>query len=322
MKTDRPLRPAVLLIIAAIVATLVFALGVYVLLDATRPQSGLVSFSFLLVLPVAVCAVVAYVADPWKERSHGAYLRIPLWTLLAVVLVSGIVLREGAICIVMLSPLWLLSGLVGAEVTYRLRRRVKDARTYSVAVLALPLIAMQVEPHVALPINTFTVARSVDIAAAPDRIWPLLRGIPDVRPREGAWNIAQDVIGIPRPLGARLMRDGIGADRYARWGDNIRFRERIIDWEKDRRIGWRFIFDDIAGWGYTDRHLMPDSAYFRVETGGYTVAPLGDGRVRVTLYTRYRVTTPVNAYARLWGELLLGDLENNLLSVIKMRAER
>ena len=32
--------------------------------------------------------------------------------------------------------------------------------------------------------------------------------------------------------------------------------------------------------------------------------------------------TPVNGYSRLWGEIFLGDIEKNLLVLIKQRAER
>jgi hypothetical protein len=40
------------------------------------------------------------------------------------------------------------------------------------------------------------------------------------------------------------------------------------------------------------------------------------------LDTGYRMRTPVNGYAALWGELFLGDLEGNLLALVKQRAER
>ena len=148
-----------------------------------------------------------------------------------------------------------------------------------------------------------------------------MRGIPDVHPGEGGWNVTQDVLGVPRPIGARLIGEGIGADRHALWQHNIRFRERITRWQPGRALAWRFLFDDMRGWGYTDRHLLPDSSYFRVDTGGYTVTPIGPGLVRLTLHTSYRVRTPVNLYARLWGELFLGDLEDNLLALLKKRAE-
>lgn len=105
-------------------------------------------------------------------------------------------------------------------------------------------------------------------------------------------------------------------------GRPIRFREQIIDWVPRKRISWRFVFDGVAGWDYTDRHLMPDSPYFRVTTGGYRLERLGPNRTRVILHTRYRVTTPVDAYSASWRDLFLRDLANNLLAIIRARAEQ
>lgn len=291
------------------------------MLNATRPESGLISFSFLLVVPAAVCAFACYVGDPLATRTSVFYVMMPVWLLVAIVVASFVFLHEGVICVIILSPLWLISGWVGAAITYRLRTRVEDGKTYCSAALLIPLLVMQIEPYVPLPQADVAVTRSALINASPERLWPLLRGIPDVRPGEGRWNVTQDLIGVPRPLGARLVGEGIGAERMADWGRDVRFRERITEWRPGARIGWRFIFDDIQGWRFTDRHLMPDSAYFRVTTGGYRMEKLGEGRTRLIITTRYWIRTPVNLYSRLWGELFLGDLENNLLALVKHRAE-
>jgi hypothetical protein len=308
--------------LAAFAVALAFSIGVYLLLEAVRPEnSGLISVSFLLVLPAAICAFVAYVADPWFRRSAGQYLTIPFWLLLAAVVVGAVVLREGVICILMLAPLWLISGCAGVTVTYLLRRHIRNGRTYCVALLVTPLVAIQVEPSLPIPEVETSVVRSAIVAAPSEAIWPLLEGIPGVRPGEGAWNFSQDVIGIPRPLGARLVGSGIGADRKANWGRHIKFRETITEWKTNRRIGWRFEFDDVDGWRYTDRHLMPDSPYFRVTRGAYSMVPIDAGHTRLTIETHYWMKTRLNGYAALWGELFLGDLERNLLALVKGRAE-
>lgn len=321
----RNVRGAVIRTVAATALALAFALGVYLLLEATQPATGLISFSFLLILPAAVSAFVAYVADPWAERSFRQYLMVPVWLLVAVILASLFVLREGVICVVILSPLWLGAGIVGSWITYRMRRRISPDHGetfYCATWLMAPLAAMQVEPYLPIPVDNATVTRSVVVDAPPAKIWPLLRGIPDVRPGEGTWNITQDVLGVPRPLGARLVGEGIGAERFANWGEKVKFRERVTDWRPGQQIGWRFIFDDIEGWKFTDRHLMPDSPYFRITTGGYAMERLPDGRTRVTLTTRYRIQTPLNLYSEAWGQFFLGDVENNLLALVKQRAER
>lgn len=305
---------------AAIAFCAAFALAIYLLLQSIRPNGGVIGFAFLIVLPAAMCAFLCYVADPWRTRSHGQYLLIPVYVLAAVILVSAIVLREGVICILILSPLWLLCGLAGAEMAYRFRRVPRDGRAYCSALIAMPIAMMVIEPYVPLPTSTFTVTRTAIIDSPPRALWPLVRGIPDVRPNEGCWNLSQDVIGIPRPISARLVGDGVGAQRFAIWGDHIRFRETIVGWQQDRRIVWRFTFDDVAGWGMTDAHLMPNSSYFQVTSGGYELKPLAGGKTRLTLHTDYRIRTPLNGYAALWGQLFLGDLEDNLLALITQRA--
>ena len=324
--TDNRPRNALIRVGTAFVMAIAFAFGAYLLLEVTRPTTGVISFSFLLILPAALSAFIAYVSDPWGERSMSFYLLVPVWLLCAVIVGSIFILKEGTICIVLLSPLWLISGMIGTIITYRLRHRNSDDadidRMRCVTLIAIPFIAMQVEPMIPLPEDQAVVTRSIIVDAAPSEIWPLLRGIPDVSPNEGRWNVTQDVLGVPRPLGARLVGEGIGAVRLASWGDRIRFREEIIAWEPGRQLRWRFKFDDLDGWRFTDRHLMPNSAYFHIVTGGYRMDQLGPRRTRVTLDTRYRIITPVNSYSELWGQFVLGDVENNLLALVKQRAER
>lgn len=316
----RDVRSAVVRIAVTTALALAFSLGVYLLLEAVRPRGGLISFSFLLVLPAAVSAFVSYVADPWAERRLWTYLLIPLWIGLAAIAAAAVFLRESVICILLLTPLWLASGMLGSGLTYAVRRRLKRGRVYCTAVVLAPLAMMGVEPALPPPGAEAVVTRSVVIDAAPARLWPLLRGIPDVHPGEGRWNLTQDVIGLPRPLGARLVGEGVGAERLAGWGAHIHFRERVVGWAPGRSLGWRFIFDDPAAWDVTDSHLRPDSPYFRITTGGYTMTPAGPGRTRLTLATHYWIRTPVNAYAQAWGELFIGDLETNLLALVKGRA--
>ena len=45
------------------------------------------------------------------------------------------------------------------------------------------------------------------------------------------------------------------------------------------------------------------------------------GGVRVTLSTTYRMRSRLDWYAGLWGERMLGDVHDNVLAIIKTRAE-
>ncbi|RYD62439.1 MAG: SRPBCC family protein [Sphingomonadales bacterium] len=314
-----------LVIVASIAGA--YAIGVYLLITladegSSGAQTGLIGFSFLLVLPAVICAFIALAADPYGTRSRGYYIQVPVWTIAGALAISTLFLREGVVCMLMLAPLWLAGGIFGVLAARWLRRRLRGDRTFCAALLALPLIGLQVEPLLPLPTDRYTVARSIVIDAPPETIWPLLEGVRDVQPNEGRWNLTQNLIGVPRPRGAHLVGEGLGAERQAIWTDGIRFAERITQWQPGARIGWRFDFSNSTGWEFTDRHLVPDSVYFRVDSGGYALERLGPRRTRVTLDTQYWLRTPVNGYSALWGELFLGDLSNNLLALIKARAER
>ncbi|MBO9518016.1 MAG: SRPBCC family protein [Porphyrobacter sp.] len=323
MESDK--RTSILRIIAAIGIAGVYALLCYALVDWARPDTGFVSISFALIQPAAISAFVCYVADPLAGRRRRFYLLVPLWLFIGMIVIAAFLLQEGAVCIAMLAPVWLISGLLGAHLAFRLRKRdqVDEAAVFlSPAILALPLVLMPIEAALPVPEATYSVRREIIIDASADLVWPLMEGIPDVHEDEGRWNVTQDLLGVPRPLSARLSGKGPGSIRFASWEHDVAFREIVTQWLPGRKIHWRFDFDGSEGWEFTDRHLRPDSTYLQVLDGGYTLSPLPNGKHLLTLETRYIARTPFNSYASLWGELFLGDLEMNLLEMIRARAER
>ena len=158
-------RTAAIRIAGAIAFGLASALGVYLLIEAVNP-SGLISFTFLLVLPAAVTAFVTYVGDPFAERSRVFYvLNVPSFLLGAVIAASALFLREGVICIVMLAPFWFGVSALGGYLTWRLRKRREPVENVFRAstLLLLPLVSMQVEPMIPLARDSGSVMRSIVI---------------------------------------------------------------------------------------------------------------------------------------------------------------
>ena len=297
----------------------------YFLVEWARPDSGVVSVSFALIQPAAICAFIAYVGDPMARRGKRFYALVPVVSAVGMIAVAVVVLREGAVCIAMLAPIWMLAGMVGSLVTYSLRRRDKPQSlgdTFAAhGLLVLPIIAMVVESAIPVPVDHRTVVSETVIAAPAEEIWPLMEGMGQVDPDAGQWNVSQDVIGIPRPRLARLEGKGVGARRHARWDRGVHFDEVIDRWEAGRAIGWQFDFTRSDGWDITDPHLRPDGPYMRIVSGGYDLQPLGDGRHLLRLHTVYEARTHFNGYASLWGNLFLGDIQDNVLEVIRQRAE-
>lgn len=300
----------------------VIALSAFFLIDATsNTKVAFGSLWFLTFLPAYLCALICYVGDLDGTRPLSFYAGVPPFFAVIVIVGSVVFLHEGAICLIMLTPLWLFFGWLGASLMRRHRRWTADPNTFRSSLVLLPLLAATLESQVPIPHERVTLTRDIVIAASPEEIWPFAVANAHIAPDEGRWTFTQNILGIPRPRATTITRQGAGAVRTAYWGDKVNFEERVTDWQPGRRLAWTFAFTNRSVQDYTDKHISPDGQFLKIDTGDYTLTPLGPGKTRLTLRTNYIAKTHVNAYARLWGEILLGDIQNNVLAVIKARAE-
>lgn len=301
---------------------LALSLGLYWLtlaVDDGAPWAS-IGTSILLILPFSVGAITELLLNSSNSRSNTLY---NVATAIAVTLVAGaIIFREGLVCLVMLAPLWIAAAVIGAYAVVLTREAFGGRdRSNAAVVLALPFLALFADANFPPPVERFAVSRSTVIDARPAEIWPHLLQLEGLRPEEGVWNVTQDLLGIPRPSSAVVVGEGVGSVRLARWGADIRFEEHITDWRLNERLAWDFAFPDDSVSRYTDPHIHPDGANLKIAHGAYRLSPLSGGRTQLTLETSYLARTPVNPYASLWGELALGDIQTNILAVVKGRAE-
>lgn len=313
----RPLRSAV----AGFALALVIALSVYLLFSGLRSGSGWFgSLWFLALLPAALSALICYVGDPDRNRPATFYWMTPFVLCALVCIASIFFLHEGVICLVMISPIWLASGWIGAFALRSQRRR--SDRTLQSSILIIPLVAAFVEAQTPVPHEMVTLTRSVVIQAAPEDIWPYAVSSRHIAKDEGRWTVTHNLIGLPRPRETVIDHAGVGGVRTAYWGEHVNFEEHITEWAPGEKLGWRFNFTNSSVQDYTDKHISPNGEFLTVDSGDYTLHRISDGVTQLTLTTRYIAKTHVNPYAKMWGELMMGDVQANVLTIIKDRAER
>lgn len=316
--TRRRLRRGVL---SGFALAMIIALSAFLLLSASRAGSAwFASLWFLALLPAVLCALICYIGDPDGTRPARFYWWVPVALGAIVCLASIFVLHEGVICLVMLSPIWLAAGWLGAFAMRSQRQR--RGRAMESSFLIIPLVAAVIEAQVPIPHETVTLTRSVMVRATPEQVWRYAVSSRDIGAHEGRWTITHNIIGMPRPRASAIDHGGVGAVRTAYWGEHVNFEERITAWEPGRKLGWRFSFTNSSVQDYTDKHISPDGQFLRIDSGDYVLRPISTGVTEVTLTTRYIAKTHVNPYAKLWGELMMGDIQDNVLTIIKDRAER
>ena len=309
-------------VIAGFTLALAIALSAFVLINASSATSvAFGSFWFLAFLPAYLCALICYVGDPEGNKPASFYASVP--PIFGAIVIAGSIwfLREGVICLVMLAPLWLGFGWLGAYIMRRQRGRTVDPHTFRSTLILLPLFSGGLESQLPVTHDQVTLTREIVIAATPEEIWPYAVSNPHIAESEGRWTFTQNVLGLPRPRATMIRGVGEGSVRTAYWGDKIHFDERITHWQPGRRLGWSFSFTNSTLQDYTDKHISPDGQFLKIDTGDYTLTPLTRDTTRLTLRTNYIAKTHVNPYAEFWGEILLGDIQNNILTIIKARAE-
>jgi hypothetical protein len=284
-------------------------------------QGITIGLGILIVLPYGLGGLTALLMNPGGGNSGRAMFTVTGMIVL-VLLIGGIILREGVICIVLLSPLWALSALFGGLTVSSFHTKFQNRNTLSCSLFAvLPFLALIFDSYIPQQTDIYTVSRTIDIEAAAEDIWPHLIELDGLSEDDGRWNFTQNILGIPRPASANVIGSGVNAVRKAQWGENISFEEHIMSWHESQRLEWVFVFPNDSVQAYTDRHISPDGRHLKIKRGAYVLETRDGTQVTLTLSTEYAATTPLNFYSALWGEVILGDIENNILKIVKDRVE-
>lgn len=309
-------------LLSGFVIALAIAFSAYLLLNASKSRAaGFASLWFLALLPALLCALICYIGDPDRNRPVGFYWLVPIVLTGIVDAGSALFLREGVICLIMLSPIWIGAGWAGAFLLRSRRKTPVNVNAFQSSLLIIPLLAGVVEAQIPRPHEQVLLTRAILVHATPAEIWPYAVSNRSIGPGEGRWTITHNIIGLPRPRATVMNGAGVGAVREAYWGDHINFEERITGWAPGQKLSWKFSFANDSVQQYTDKHISPDGQFLKIDTGDYTIRPISTDTTQLTLNTRYIAMTHVNLYARLWGEFLLGDTEDNVLTIIKDRSE-
>lgn len=281
-----------------------------------------VSLTFLICMPTIMGAITVWFGSEAQLARYRFRIFAPWVTLLGGYVIFFATRLETAVCLIMMFPIFALAtslgGLLGGWCrTVLLRRR----RTTLSCVALLPLLLVPLESLIPVQTEYRTVATSVVIHAAPDRVWDTLTSVPDIRPEELAWSFSH-AIGIPRPRAAHLDRAGIGGIRDIYWERGVHFKETITAWQSGQGFSYRVDASPAAhALRVLDTHVVIGDRHFDVTNGSYQLEALKSGDTRVTLCTTYRISTRVNFYGRPWADFVLDDFHGVVLGVIKGRAQ-
>lgn len=327
MSNDRPRqieRAELRLARLGLISLVMLIIWVAVLAGADISRSGggqgLFGFGFLIFLPFTIGFVLGVTAQRiWPSHTGGAGAALFAgYIFLGFSFLSG----QFVICVIIALPIWLLFLVLGGLVSnFVVRKSLQEQVVAVVFLLVVSVGLWALEEQSSRPAERFTVERTVTIAAMPDQVWPHLLRMDNLGLDEGRWTASHNLMGVPRPVEAIVTGEGVGAIRIGRWRGGVWFEEHMTAWHTGRLLDWSFVFPEGSTFTSIDQHIDPRGPNVVIERGGYRIEPLANGSTRLRLYTTFSATTVINRYASWWAERILGDVQVNILAIVKSRTE-
>jgi hypothetical protein len=287
---------------------------------------GTLSVSFFCLTPLVLGVLTVLFASEQQRGSWSYVIFAPWGPCSACMVLAGVLNWEAWFCIALALPLfWLLSSAGGVlgYLVWRVARAIRS-RYFTSGMLIL----FALSPYLAVPVERLFPARTairtvhsqIEIAAAPAAIWPQITNLQPIQPSEERFALFH-VLGLPRPLEARMACTQIGCIRTGQWEDGLIF-EGTVTKSIPQQMYWLNLTADTHA-------VQPSRApldqiggpVFGMVDDGYVIEDLGNRRSILHLYSTYRLTSRINGYATIWTDFLLQDIQRYILRVEKDRCE-
>lgn len=283
---------------------------------------GAMLASFIFGAPLLVAAMTVWLAERIAPRTWAYYFFAPMLSVTLFVVGTLMLYIEGWVCAVLILPLFaVIGGVAGLIVGALCRLTGLPSRHVIGCVVLLPLLGGSFEHLIPSAQREHAETREVFIAAPAGAVWRSIVDVRDIRAAEvdGAWMYR---IGVPLPLEVRGETRGGEHLRHVVMNRGVRFDQVATTWAEPRQVVWQYRFaTDSFPAGSLDDHVRIGGEYFDVSTCTFTLTPVAGG-TRLSLSTRYRVSTHFNWYAGWIGDVIVGDFVETSLGLYARRAEQ
>jgi hypothetical protein len=292
-------------------------------LESWRNLYSVMTISFLFFLPFIAGALTVYLSPLEKVKSVAYTILAPWVTILVFFFLTIVIAFEGWACWLMILPFFLviasIGGLYGG---YLKMKRAKRFGQLNISILIfLPFLTSPIESMIKIIPGNYEAYTYIDINSSAEKIWSNVTRVREIKEEQDKGWLTR-FLGFPRPIKAELNYEGVGASREAIFSGGLTFHEKVLSYEDKKKMHF-----SIKAFPYEipsttmDKHVVIGGDYFDVLDGTYELQKLNDSTYRLHLYSHFKLTTTFNFYASWWAGWIMKDIQNNILQVLKQRAE-
>jgi uncharacterized protein YndB with AHSA1/START domain len=317
--------------IFAITLVTLYGLSMRLLFVSSNGLTEVMSMAFIFILPMVIGYLTIILPSKNVQSTSGAFC-LPWLTCFVILIITMMFNIEGAICWVMIFPIFgILSG-IGGVIAYNRREKNEEKRDddddildspnslrVSIIIL-LPLVLGLLEGKRTQSRSDLDISHEIVIAAPASKVWQSLLNIKAIEHHETRWSFST-LIGFPNHLETTLDTLKIGGIRTAQYEKGLRFDEIITQFEPEKRLVLDINTDPSKiPPTVMDEHIVIGGKHLDILEDIYTLQALPDGKTRLTLSSHFFISTPFNWYAGLWANYLMNDILENELKIIEKRA--
>jgi hypothetical protein len=303
-----------------LVSRAIFALEDFHDGNALFPTYGLMTMSFMFVVPLVIGLITAYHQDTITSSRKIAMITMPVFSIIGLVGISVLSGQEGIICALMALPVFLFMVLLGGLIGIRIFKRNRSKLYVSFFVM-LPFLIAPIENQFGLTDKIFTEHTSIEINASDKDVWDNITRVRKIAEEENNQSLFQ-FMGFPRPIEAELDTIAVGGVRKAIFARGLFFTETVTEVKPLNVLAFNIKADpESIPPQALDEHVMVGGKYFDVLEGKYEIEKLNDTKVVLHLTSQFRLSTRFNFYSGLWSQLIMKDIQENILVIVKRRSE-
>lgn len=284
--------------------------------------SSVADKSYGIALFVAVPFLVGFVAVGVMSLNDPVTLReaVSVSALSAIVL-GGLLFAcaiEGAVCLIMALPIAVPLAICGGLTAYVIQRRsaARHPATFLLLIGMTPFGAT-LEHVLEPPAELFTVTTSIDIPAAPGRVWrTVLQPAKLAAPSHPLFRA-----GIAYPLDSHIEGTGLTATRYCDFSTG-KLVEPVLIWKEGAQLRFTVVSNPLPmqEWTpYAQIHPPHLEGFLASRQGEFRLEPLPNGETRLFATTWYQHHMWPARYWRAWSDYIIHQVHAMVLENIRQR---
>lgn len=317
--------------ILAITIASIYGLSIRLMFGFFGDYMGVMSVTFLMLVPMVVGFLTIRLSPNRANLTSIAAFFRPWLTSLAILVLTMVLNIEGAICWIMIFPLFAVLAGLGGLIAFKWKKKkeqdediLDNARNNTLGVSAalfIPLVLGAMEGERGLQTKHYELRKEVLIAASAEKVWQTIARIETIRPKEKKTYFS-NAMGFPSHTRTTLDTFAVGGRRVAYYEKGLYFEETITALQKEKYLELAIKTDPTKiPPTVLDEHIVIGGKHVDVLQDTYRLESLPDGTRRLSLTSKFYINTPFNWYAGIWAEYLMADLLSGELDMIKTRAE-